>query len=77
VSDYSSSSDVKYYLYRVEKKSDGGRVKLRAVTNNITETFATSAELKAFIKKNMELSFFYNKDDEEMYYKNDDGNNEK
>jgi hypothetical protein len=64
------SSDVKYYLYRVEKKGDD-RVKLRGITDNITEEFATSAELKAFIKKNMEISFFYNKDDDDTYYKND------
>jgi hypothetical protein len=69
VSEY-ESSEVKYYLYRVEKKGDDGeRVKLRAVTDNITEEFATSAELKAYLKKNMEISFFYNKDDEKIFYK--------
>jgi hypothetical protein len=69
LSDY-ESSDVKYYLYRVEKKGED-RFKLRAVTDNITEEFATSADLKAYIKKNMEISFFYNKDDEKTFYKND------
>lgn len=71
LSDYESSSDRKYWLYRVEKKGEGDRVKMRAVTDNITEEFASSAELKAFIKKNMEISFFYNKDDEKTFYKND------
>lgn len=66
------SSDKTYYLYKVEKKDvEGSRVKLKAITDNITEEFATSEELKAFIKKNMELSFFYNKDDEKTFYKED------
>lgn len=62
------SSDRAYYFYRVEKKSED-RIKFKAVTDNITEEFTTSEELKAFIKKNMELSFFYNKDDEKTFYK--------
>jgi hypothetical protein len=69
--EYGSSSDRKYWLYRIEKKGEGDRVKMRAVTDNITEEFSTSADLKAFIKKNMEISFFYNKDDEKTFYKND------
>src|SRR5574337_362874 len=70
--DYSSSDDRKYYFYKVEKKGeDADRVKLKAVTDNITEEFENSADLKAFIKKNMEISFFYNKDDEKTFYKND------
>jgi hypothetical protein len=65
------SSDRKYMIYRMEKKGDGDRIKFRAVTDNITETFTTSDELKSFIKKNMELTFFYNKDDEKTFYKED------
>lgn len=64
------SSDRMYYLYRIEKKS-ADRFKFRAVTDNITENFTTSDELKSFVKKNMELSFFYNKDDEKTFYKED------
>jgi hypothetical protein len=64
------SEDRKYYIYRVDKKSED-RIKFKAVTDNITEEFATSEELKAFVKKNMELSFFYNKDDEKTFYKED------
>jgi len=64
------SEDRKYYIYRVDKKSED-RIKFRAVTDNITEEFATSEELKTFVKKNMELSFFYNKDDEKTFYKED------
>jgi hypothetical protein len=62
------SSDRAYYLYRVDKKSED-RIKFKAITDNITEEFTTSEELKTFIKKNMELSFFYNKDDEKTFYK--------
>ncbi|HTL82170.1 MAG TPA: hypothetical protein VL651_10720 [Bacteroidia bacterium] len=62
VSDY--TTDVQYYIYKVEKVND--LVKLRAVTDNITETFTTSAALKAYIKTNMGLSFFYNKDDQKV-----------
>lgn len=67
--EYGSSSDRKYYLYRLTKKGDD-RVTMDAVTDNITEEFTTSADLKAFIKKNMDISFFYNKDDKKTFYKN-------
>jgi len=63
-------SDRSYYLYRMEKKSED-RIKFKAVTDNITEEFTTSEELKTFVKKYMELSFFYNKDDEKTFYKED------
>jgi hypothetical protein len=62
------SSEKSYYIYRMEKKSED-RVKFKAVTDNITEEFTTGEEFKSFIKKNMELSFFYNKDDEKTFYK--------
>jgi hypothetical protein len=56
-----------YYLYRIDLGS--GEFTLFELTDNIDEKFNTSEELKAFIKKNMNLSFFYNKD-EERYIKN-------
>lgn len=59
-------SDGKYYLYRMEVAANGSRITLRAVSENIDEQFNTSAELKAFIEKNMHLSFFYEREDE-MY----------
>ncbi len=65
------SSDREYYLYRVEKKPGSEKIKFKAVTDNITEEFTTGEELRAFVKKNMELSFFYNKDDEKTFYKED------
>lgn len=66
--EYESSSDRTYYIYRIESKGPD-RYKFKAVTDNITEEFTTGEEFKAFVKKNMELSFFYNKDDEKTFYK--------
>lgn len=65
------SSEKSYMIYRVIKKSDD-RYKLQAMTDNVTEEFTTSEEFKTFVKKNMELSFFYNKDDEKTFYKEED-----
>ena len=61
-------SEKSYMIWRMEKKSED-RLKFKAMTDNVTEEFTTGEELKAFIKKNMELSFFYNKDDEKTFYK--------
>jgi len=66
------SGDKEYMIYRMEKKGDGDRIKFKAMTDNVTEQFTTSEEFKSFVKKNMELSFFYNKDDEKTFYKEDD-----
>ncbi len=55
-----------YYLYRIDLKNN--RFTLYEVTDNIDEEFNNSEELKAFIKKYMHLSFFYNKD-EKAYVK--------
>ena len=65
------SEEKSYYIYRMEKKGEGDRIKFKAMTDNVTEEFTSSEEFKAFVKKNMELSFFYNKDDEKTFYKND------
>jgi hypothetical protein len=67
--DYGSSSDREYYIYKMEKKNGGDRITFKAVTDNITEEFKTPEDLKTFVKKNMELSFFYNKDDEKIFYR--------
>ena len=53
-----------FYLYKIEVSANGSRITLNAVTENIDEQFSNSAELKAFIKKNMHLSFFYEKEEE-------------
>jgi len=64
------SEDRKYMIYRMEKKGED-RIKFKAMTDNVTEEFTTSEEFKTFVKKNMELSFFYNKDDEKTFYKDE------
>src|SRR5579872_6543604 len=56
-----------YYLYKVEQSTSGAKITLLPVTENIDEKFTSSAELKAFIKKYMALSFFYEKDQEEYF----------
>jgi len=63
-------TDKSYMLWKMDKKS-ADRIKFKAVTDNITEEFTTSEDLKSFVKKNMELTFFYNKDDEKTFYKED------
>jgi hypothetical protein len=50
-----------YYLYRFELIEN--ELTMFEVTDNIDEKFNTSQELRAFIQKNMLLSFFYNKDE--------------
>jgi hypothetical protein len=70
---YEESSDAssrKYYIYKFEKK-DEDRVKLKGVTDNITEEFASSSELKAYIEKYSSISFFFDKDEEKTFYRED------
>lgn len=64
------SSDHKYMIYRMEKKGTD-RIRFKAMTDNVTEEFSTSEEFRSFVKKHMELSFFYNKDDEKTFYRED------
>ena len=63
--------DGKYYLHRIKLSSE--RFVLYELTDNIDEEFDMNEELQDFVKQNMHLSFFYNKD-EVTYYK---GNHEK
>jgi len=51
-----------YYLYKIDLAQN--EFSLFEITDNIDEKFSNPAELKAFVKKNMYLSFFYNKDEE-------------
>lgn len=66
VCDDASSTKV-YYLYKIEQSASGAKTTLIPVTENIDEKFATSAELKTYIKKYMALSFFYEKDQDEYF----------
>lgn len=59
-----------YYFYKVEITTSGSKLTLAPVTENIDEKFANSEEIKAFFKKNMALSFFFDKD-EDVYIKAD------
>lgn len=59
---------IEYYLYKLELNSSVSKATLRSVTENITEKFGSSAELKAFIKKYKNLSFFFDKT-EDVYIK--------
>jgi hypothetical protein len=59
-----ANSTRKYLIYKLEISTSGARVTLSALTENIDEKFTTPADLKAFIQKNMHLSFFYDKEDE-------------
>lgn len=63
--DGSSEGARTYYFYKAEITPSGSKLVLSPVTENIKEKFATSAELKSFFEKHMNLSFFYAKDDEE------------
>lgn len=66
------STPEKFYIYRVVKKDESAaRVNLQAMTDNVTEEFASSAELKSYIQKYMDLSFFWNKDDEKKFFRED------
>lgn len=60
----------KNYIYKLTSKADGLAVKLQGVTDYLDEEFATEAELKAYIKKYKNLSFFYQKTPEK-YFKTD------
>lgn len=50
-----------YFLYKIDLQGD--KFVLYEITDNIDEKFNTSEELYDFVKKNMNLSFFYNKDE--------------
>jgi hypothetical protein len=59
---------VTFYLYKFVLSNN--QLSLFELTDNIDEHFTDSEELKAFIAKYQDLSFFFNKD-EEVYYKAD------
>ena len=61
-----SMDETGFYLYKIEM--DEKSFTLYEITDNIDEKFTKSEELKEFIKKNKNLSFFYNKS-EKKYIK--------
>jgi hypothetical protein len=64
-------SDNGYYLYKFTHGTSFIKASLQPVTENVTETFATSAELKEFLNKYKDLSFLYDKETEK-YIRTDD-----
>jgi hypothetical protein len=60
--------DPKYWIYKFEKKGDD-RFTLYGMTNNVTEEFETSKDLKDFILKYQGLSFFWDKGEEKTFLK--------
>ncbi len=60
--------DGKYYLHKVDLDAD--KFVLYEVTDNIDDQFSSSEELRTFVEKHMDLSFFYNKDEATFYRAN-------
>ncbi len=56
------SGENEFNIYRIEPDGDNS-FKLYEVTDNIDEKFTKSEDLKAFVDKYKELSFFYNSDE--------------
>jgi len=63
---FQKEGETNYYLYKFTL--EGKTLTFFEITDNIDEKFKDSKELKAFIKKYMNLSFLYNAD-EEIYLK--------
>jgi predicted small lipoprotein YifL len=57
------ANDNKYYFHKVELSPDKKQFTIYEVTDNIDEKFNSAAELRAFVDKYKDLSFFYNKDE--------------
>lgn len=66
---FENSTTVTYYFYKFTVSSSGAKVTLTPVTENITEKFTESSELKKFFEDNQKHSFFFDKD-EDVYIKN-------
>jgi len=66
-----TKDNAKFYIYKIGANSSGTIIKLYELTDNIDEEFETAAELKAFLGKYKDLSFFFKKKTLK-YYKEDD-----
>lgn len=60
-----------YYLYKFTHGSSYIKATLHPITENVTDEFKTSAELRAFLDKYKDISFLYDKDSEK-YIRTDD-----
>ena len=65
---YSDSTNT-YYLYRVILNPDGAKCSLVPVSQTLNEQFQSSAALRQYIEKNMNLRSFYNNDDAAEFLK--------
>ena len=55
------SGKPQFLMHRIDLVPSG--LKLFEVTDNIDEQFKTTAEMQAFFRQHMKMSFFYNKDE--------------
>lgn len=68
---YEDGSTTKtYYFYKIEISTSGAKCTMSPVTENITEKFTTSAEMKKFFQANQKNSYFFDKD-QDVYIKAD------
>ena len=68
---YEDGSTTKtYYFYKIEITTSGAKCTMSPVTENITEKFTTSAEMKKFFMANQKNSYFFDKD-QDVYIKAD------
>ncbi|MEI7471013.1 MAG: hypothetical protein WCJ85_02075 [Chitinophagaceae bacterium] len=58
------SSKNSYFFYKLTISSGGDTLTLASVTENITEQFKSSEEMKKFFLKYMYLSFFFEKEED-------------
>jgi hypothetical protein len=70
--DEETEETVKYYLYKVT--FDGDVAQLDAVTDDVTEIFESSKDLYDYVAKNMNYSFFFEKDEQVKIIKSKDAN---
>jgi len=63
------SSKKVYYLYRMSLNKSNTILSLEPLSEHIKEAFTSSKDLRAFIAKYKDLSFFFGK--EEKYYKSE------
>lgn len=66
--DYTTEIEPEYYIYKITSNSSKTIVKLEEVTEFIKDEFTSAADLKAFIGKYKDLTFFY-KNTALKYYK--------
>jgi len=57
----SDAPSKKYSFYKMEMQTDGSLL-LSEITDNITESFTSSDDLKKFISANMKNSYFFGKE---------------